>query len=113
MPKSKLEACEDILQALVSRPLTFERMAQATNIDDALLKRNLNFLKKNSLVEERVSGRKPSFAITERGIAVLRALNFQKYLSKIKNTVRAIDEAMQIIPDINENYRQLGKEARD
>jgi predicted transcriptional regulator len=113
MRRSKLESYEDVLQALVNKPLTFEHLMQAANIDDALLKRCLDFLKKNSLVEERTVGKKTLYAITERGIAVLRALNFQKYLAKIKNTIRAIDEAIQVIPDITQSNHQFTERIDD
>jgi DNA-binding PadR family transcriptional regulator len=65
---------------------------------------------KNELIEERKLENITVYAITERGIAVLRALNFQKYLGKIKNTIRAIDEALQVIPTISrQEYTPKGK----
>lgn len=105
MRKSKLEAYECILETLVNKPLTIEHIAYEANLDCTILKQQLEFLTKNDLIELRTFGEKTSYAITERGTAVLRALNFQKYLGKIKNKVRAIDEALQIIPDMAErNY---------
>jgi len=111
--KSKLETYEVILEALVSKPLTFECIANESGTDSDNLQQHLEFLMKNDLVEERTSGKKATYAITERGIAILRALNFQKYLGKIKNKLRAIDEAMQVIPEISERGHSFKEEAKD
>jgi predicted transcriptional regulator len=108
--KSKLESYEEILEALVSNPLTHKEIACNTNLDDALPKRHLGFLMKNELIEERKLENIAVYAITERGIAVLRALSFQKYLGKIKNTIRAIDEALEVIATISkQEYKPKGK----
>ena len=90
MRRSKLESYEDVLQALVNKPLTFEHLMQATNLDDALLKRCLDFLKKNSLVEERTVGKKTLYAITERGITVL------KYFRELNSVLQITEEANKI-----------------
>jgi len=111
--KSKLETYEVILEALVSKPLTFECMADESGTDNNSLQGHLEFLTKNDLVEERTSGKKATYAVTERGIAILRALDFQKYLGKIKNKLRAIDEAMQVIPEISERRLSLEEEAKE
>ncbi len=103
MRRSKLESCEAILEALVSKPLTFEHLACDASLHCTVLDKYLGFLIKNELVEERPLAKKTLYAITERGMAVLRALNFQKYLEKIQNTIRTIDEAREIIPDIFED----------
>jgi len=99
--KSKLESYEDILESLVNKPLTFGQITRQTDMTDTILNKLLGFLMENSLIEERATGKKTSYAITERGVAVLKALNFQKYLGKIKDTIRAIDEAMQILPNMS------------
>jgi predicted transcriptional regulator len=106
MRKSKLESYEGILESLVNKPLTFEHLAYKSNMDCTILRQQTEFLIKNGLIEERASKTKTSYAITERGIAVLRALNFQKYLAKIKDTISAIDEAYQVIPDIARDSRK-------
>ncbi len=98
---------------LVKKPLNLECIAYEANLDCILLEKYLGFLTKNGLVEERMSENKTLYAITERGVAVLRALNFQKYLGKIKDTVRAIDEALEIIPDISESNRKFRKKSNN
>ncbi len=109
MRRSRLELCESILEAALSKPLSYERLAYNTSIDCTVLERHLNFLIENSLIEERPTEKKTLYAITERGVAVLKALNFQKYLGKIKSKLRAIDEAMEVIPQISRHNDDFAK----
>ena len=108
MRKSKLESYVDILEALVNKPLTLDHIAYEINVDCRILRQHLDFLIKNSLVEERKSEKRTPYAITEKGIAVLRALSFPKYFGKISNKIRVIDEALEIIHKLEKNER--GKE---
>lgn len=103
MRRSKLETYEAILEALVKKPLTIDNLAYETNMDCTGLKPRLNFLLENSLIEERSRHEKTFYALTERGITVLKTLSFQKYLEKIANTIRTMDEALQILPTITGN----------
>jgi predicted transcriptional regulator len=102
MRRSKLESYEDILGALVKKPLTIDGIAYKTNIDCVILRRRLDFLMENGLVKERILSKKILYAITERGIAVFKTLNFQKYLEMVANTIMAMDEAIHVIPIISE-----------
>jgi predicted transcriptional regulator len=97
MRKSRLETYEDILEILVSKPSTVDHMAYEIGLDCTVLRERLDFLLQNSLVEERALGRREGYAITERGIAVLKALNFQKYLEKVTDKLMVMDEALQIV----------------
>jgi predicted transcriptional regulator len=110
MRKSKLECYEEILGTLVKKPLTIDSIAYETNMECNVLRRRLEFLIKNGLVEERDSGRKTLYAITERGVAVFKTLNFQKYLEKVVNNIRIMDEAVHIIPAISEGQRKKAGE---
>ena len=103
MRRSKLESYEAILEVLVKKPLTVDNIAYKTNMSCTVLERYLAFLIKNGLVEERFSDNKTLYAITERGIAVFKAINFQKYLEKITKSIRAIDDALQVIPIISKH----------
>lgn len=96
MRKSKLESYEDILKALVSRNLTTDQMAYQMKADSTILGRRLDFLIKNSLVEEQELDKITLYTITERGMAVLKALNFQKHLNKIANRIKAVHEELQV-----------------
>ncbi len=99
MRKSKLEAYEAILEALVNKPLSVENTALDTNMDCTVLVDRLDYLLENGLVELRAIGKKGGYAITERGVAVLKALNFQKYLARVANKLSLIDEALQVISE--------------
>ena len=102
MRRSKLESYEDVLGALVKKPLTIDGIAYKTNIDCVIRRRRLDFLMENGLVKERISSKKTLYAITERGVAVFKTLNFQKYLEMVANTIMAMDEAIHVIPIISE-----------
>jgi predicted transcriptional regulator len=110
MRKSKLECYEEILGTLVKKPLTIDSIAYETNMECNVLRRRLEFLIKNGLVEERDSGRKTLYAISERGVAVFKTLNFQKYLEKVVSNIRIMDEAVHIIPAISEGQRKKAGE---
>jgi predicted transcriptional regulator len=103
MRRSKLETYEAVLEALIKKPLTIDNIAYEANMDCAALKPRLDFLLENSLIEERSQPEKTHYALTERGITVLKTLNFQKYLEKIASTIRTMDEALQIVPTITRN----------
>jgi len=86
---------------LVKKPLDLDSLAYEADMDCTLLIKRLESLIKYGLVEERLSSRKVRYAITERGIAVLKNLNFRKYMEKIVNAVRVMDDALQVIPSIS------------
>lgn len=102
MRKSKLESYEDILEALVNRPLTLHALASEAHLDLRLLEQNLKSLINSALVEDRKTENTSAFAITEKGTTVIKVLNFQKYLRRIKGTIRTIDEALEILPKISQ-----------
>jgi len=102
MRRSKLESYEDVLGALVKKPLAIDGIAYKTNMDCVTLRKRLDYLIKYSLVEERTSSKKTLYAITERGVAVFKTLNFQKYLEMVADTIRAMDEAIHVIPIVSE-----------
>jgi predicted transcriptional regulator len=104
--RSKLESYQAILEALIKKPRTVDRIAYETTMDCTVLNRRLNFLMENGLVEERPLPKKTEYAITERGVAVFKTLNFNRYLEKVSSTLSAIDEAMQTIPVISKDYNE-------
>jgi predicted transcriptional regulator len=106
MRRSKLESYEAILEVLVKKPLTIDKISFETNMDCTVTERSLDFLIKNGLVEDRFSGRKTLYAITERGIAVLKALNFQKYLEKVSKSIMAMDDALHAVSIISEHAKK-------
>lgn len=100
MRRSKLESYECMLEAMVSNPLSLEHLVFRTQMDVDVVRKGLVFLVKNGLVEERGRPNTPLYAVTERGVAVLKILDFPKYLDKIANNIRLIDEAQDIINEL-------------
>jgi len=113
MRRSKLESYEDILGVVIREPLNIDNIAYETNMDCGILRQRLGFLIKNGLVKERILGKKRLYAITERGAAVLKTLDFQKYLEKVANTVRMMDDAVHIIPIISDDAEEKKKKAKE
>ena len=110
MRRSKLETYEAILSALAKRPLTVDSIAYRTNMDCALLQRYLESLLRHGLVHERTSGKKRLYAITERGMAVFRTLNFQRYLDKIAKSIKASEIETTPTPVISDSEKENVKD---
>lgn len=106
MRRSKLESYEAILEALVKKPQPIDRIAYETSIDCTVICRRLGFLVENGLVEERALPRNTLFAITERGMAVFKTLNFRKYLEKISGSLSSLNDAMQTLPIMSRDYEE-------
>ena len=113
MRKSRLESYESILEALVNGPLTLHSLAVGTNLDHVLLRQRLESLIRNELIQERTIEKTNFYVVTEKGVAVLRALDFQKYLRRLKGAIRAVDEAVEIIPEISQRNGNLEKKSRN
>ncbi len=92
MKRSKLEMYIDILRVLAHKgPLKLTHIMYKANVNCSVLKGNLDFLIKQGLVEEQIiSKNRAGFAITQRGIAVL------KYFR----------ELTQVLPITEENKKQ-------
>ena len=110
MGRSKLESYEAILEALIKKPQPVDRIAYETSMDCTVLHKRLDFLLENGLVQERPLTKDTNYAITERGVAVFKTLNFRRYLEKVSNTLSAIDDAMQTLPIISRNYQEQSDE---
>jgi len=104
--RSKLESYEAILEALVKKPQPTDHIAYETDIDCTVISKRLGFLIENGLVEERPLPDNTLFAITERGMAVFKTLNFRKYLEKISNSLSSINDAMQTLPIMSRDYEE-------
>jgi predicted transcriptional regulator len=87
--RSKLETYVDILSVLAQRgPLKLTHVMYKANVNCSVLKEYLDFLIKQSLVEERTVGkRRVVFAITQRGITVL------KYFKELKQVLPIVEES--------------------
>jgi len=94
MRRSKLEMYVDILKVLAHRgPLKLTHIMYKANVNCSVLREYLDFLIKQNLVEERNVGKSRTvFAITQRGITVL------KYFRELKQILPIIEETRNIIP---------------
>jgi predicted transcriptional regulator len=94
MRRSKLEMYVDILRVLAHRgPLKLTHVMYKANVNCNVLKEYLNFLTKQNLVEERnVAKSRTVFAITQKGITVL------KYFRELQQVLPIIEETRNVIP---------------
>ncbi|MCJ7423626.1 winged helix-turn-helix domain-containing protein [Candidatus Bathyarchaeota archaeon] len=94
MRRSKLEMYIDILKVLAHRgPLKLTHIMYKANVNCSVLKEYLDFLTKQNLVEERNAGeRRVVYAITQRGITVL------KYFRELKLVLPIVEEARNSAP---------------
>ena len=94
MRRSKLEMYVDILQVLSHRgPLKLTHIMYKANVNCRVLKEYLDFLTKQSLIEERPVGKSRTvFAITQRGIMVL------KYFRELKQVLPIVEETRRNVP---------------
>jgi len=93
MRRSKLEMYVDILKVLAQRgPLKLTHIMYKANVNCSVLKEYLDFLIKQGLVEERTIGKSRTvFAVTQRGITVL------KYFRELKQVLPIVEEARNAI----------------
>jgi predicted transcriptional regulator len=94
MRRSKLETYVDILKVLAHKgPLKLTHVMYKANVNCSVLKEELDFLMKQGLVEERTVGkRRVIFAITQRGITVL------KYFKELKQVLPIVEETRSQVP---------------
>ncbi|MEM2098394.1 MAG: winged helix-turn-helix domain-containing protein [Candidatus Bathyarchaeia archaeon] len=94
MRRSKLEMYIDILRVLAQRgPLKLTHVMYKANVNCSVLKEYMDFLMKQGLVEERTIGkRRVVYAITQRGITVL------KYFRELKQVLPIVEEAGNQVP---------------
>ena len=93
MRRSKLEMYVDILSVLAHRgPLKLTHIMYKANVNCSVLSEYLGFLMQKELVEERSVGKNRTvFAITQRGVTVL------KYFGELKR-VLPIEEEQRHLP---------------
>ncbi len=94
MRRSKLEMYIDILKVLAHRgPLKLTHIMYKANVNCSVLKQYLDFLMKQNLVEERSVGkRRVVYAVTQRGIKVLR------HFRELKQVLPVIEEPRSRMP---------------
>ncbi len=89
MRRSKLEMYISILSVLAQRgPLKLTHVMYKANVNCSVLKEYLDFLLKQGLVEERTMRKqRVVYAVTPRGITVL------KYFKELKQVLPIVEEA--------------------
>ena len=89
MRRSKLEMYVDILSVLAHKgPLKLTHVMYKANVNCCVLKEYLEFLTKQGLVEERtIKKQRIVYAVTQRGITVL------KYFKELKQVLPIVEEA--------------------
>jgi predicted transcriptional regulator len=87
--RSKLEMYIDILKVLARHgPLKLTHVMYKANVNCSVLKEYLDFLIKQNLVEERIVGKaRIVYALTERGMTVL------KYFRELKEVLPIVEES--------------------
>ncbi len=109
MQKSKLEHYEEILFALVDRSATVDAIAYACSMDCVALRKRLEFLMKQGLVEEKNFRKVTCYGLTRRGLAICKTLAITKRLQKMQTTMKQIDQALQAIPPLSESNAEKTK----
>ena len=96
MRRSKLEMYIDILRVLAQRgPLKLTHVMYKANVNCSVLKEYLDFLIQQNLVEERTVGKKRIvYALTERGLKVL------KYFRELRTMLPITEDGQAKIPPI-------------
>jgi predicted transcriptional regulator len=86
--RSKLEMYVDILSVLSQRgPLKLTHIMYKANVNCSVLSEYLDFLIEHELVQERIAKKNRTlYAITERGVTVLRAFRELKQALPIQAT---------------------------
>jgi predicted transcriptional regulator len=94
--RSKLEMYVDILSALTQRgPLKLTHIMYKANVNCSVLIEYLGFLMQKELVEERSIGKnKTVYAITQRGVTVL------KYFGELKQVLPIAEENQRHVPPL-------------
>jgi predicted transcriptional regulator len=95
MRKSKLEVYQDILESLRCKPLSLDRLSYESGVDCGALKRKIGFLMENGLIRERALKKEIRFAISPKGLAVLRALDVQRHFETVKTALMAVEGPLQ------------------
>lgn len=94
MRRSKLEMYIDILRVLAQKgPLKLTHIMYKANVNCSVLKEYLDFLIQQELIEEKTVGKKRIvFAVTEKGISVL------KYFRELKVMLPVVEDDQARLP---------------
>lgn len=109
MQRSKMELYEEVLFALVNKRLTVDAIAYECNMDCLTLRRRLDFLFENNLVEEKTLSKKKCYELTSRGLAVTKTLLITKKLEKLQTSIKVIADTLHTLPALVEQSKEQPK----
>ena len=93
MTLSKLERYLSILEVLVSWPLEFENIMYQTDENSDVLKKYLEFLILNKLIEKfSISEKVVVYTITDKGLSLLSIMQGQEYFNEHQNMIMTYTE---------------------
>jgi len=111
MSPSKLDKYLNILEVLVARPQKTDYLARRVHMEQRVVKRHLDFLVSNGVVEKRrFSDKLILYAITERGLAVFKTLRALKYIEKLRDSLPLVEEAREITAALSKRSREWKEE---
>ena len=111
MPPSKLDKYLNILEVLAERPQKIDRIASKVQMETIEIKRRMNFLVSNGVVNERPTiDNRIIYALNDRGYAVFKTLRAFKYFEKLRESLPVIEEAKEIASLLSKNSRRLKEE---
>ncbi|MGB9134465.1 MAG: winged helix-turn-helix domain-containing protein [Candidatus Bathyarchaeia archaeon] len=93
MTRSKLEKHLDILEVLVAKPLEFEIILYQVDQNWEVIKKHLDFLITNGLVEKLPLGdKRVVYSVTEKGLEVLETLRGTEYTRQLDQLLLVYEE---------------------
>ena len=93
LTRSKLERYLNILEVLVFRPLEFENILRQVDESWSILKKYLDFLIVQGLIERLPLGEgRVVYTVTEKGFSVLRALQERECLTEYTDLMLLLGE---------------------
>ena len=103
MPRrTKLSVYIGVLNLLATNgPMKITHISQRLNVNASVLKEYLEFTVKQMLIEKREIGKRVLYAVTERGLNVL------KYFNEIWGVIQSVEKG-QSIPPIAYGLRKKG-----
>lgn len=93
MTLSKLERYLSILETLVSWPLEFENIMYQIDENSNALKKYLDFLISNNLIEKlSIDEKIVVYTITDKGLSLLSIMQGQEYFDEHQNLIISCEE---------------------
>jgi predicted transcriptional regulator len=93
LPRSKLEAYEDIIDALSQQALTIDDIAFTCSMNCVNLQQRLDFLVKHNVADIEIGrDNKAFYVLTRRGLTIAKTLAVTKSLEKLQTSSKNATE---------------------